>query len=104
MDNIGFWTNPEDVASWTFKIDRPGKFKVSAEIAAEASGKFEIMVGEQKLSGASPATKDFTKFKRSSLNGTLDLAAGSVTLTVKPVAAGWQPINLRSLTLTPAAK
>ena len=98
-DNIGFWTNPEDSANWTFKIDWPGKFKVSAEIAAEASGKFEILVGEQKLSGTSPATKDFTKFKRSNLNGTLDLAAGSVTLTVKPVAEGWQPMNLRSLTL-----
>jgi len=100
-DNIGFWTNPADTAAWTFQIDRPGKFKVAAEIAAEAPGKFEILVGEQKLSATSPATKDFTKFKRSNFNGALDLAAGSVTLTVKPVAEGWQPMNLRSLTLQP---
>jgi len=30
--------------------------------------------------------------------------AGSVTLTVKPVAANWQPMNLRSLRLVPADK
>jgi len=101
-DNIGYWTNPEDTASWTFKVDRPGKFKLTAEIAAEASGKFEVVVGEQKVQGTAPATTDYTKFKRTNLNGTLDLAAGSVTLTVKPVADGWQPMNLRSLQLAPS--
>jgi alpha-L-fucosidase len=103
-DNVGYWTNPEDTANWTFKVDRPGKFSVTAEIAAEASGNFEVMVGEQKLSGTAPATKDYTKFKRANLTGALDLAVGSVTLTVKPVAEGWQPMNLRSIRLVPADK
>jgi alpha-L-fucosidase len=101
-DNIGFWTNPADTASWTFKVDRPGKFKVATEIAALDAAKFEVIVAEQKLAGTSPGTKDYTKFKRASLNGTLDLAAGSVTLTVKPVAEKWEAMNLRSVTLQPA--
>jgi alpha-L-fucosidase len=101
-DNIGYWTNPADTAVWTFKIDRPGKFKVSAEIAAEASGKFDVLVGGQSLSGAAPATKDYTKFKRVNLTGIVQLPAGSVELTVKPVANGWQPMNLRSVNLQPA--
>ena len=101
-DNIGYWTNPADTTSWTFKVDRPGKFKVSAEIAAEAAGKFEVIVGEQKVPGTAPATQDYTKFKRTNLTGTLDIAAGSATLTVKPVAEGWQPMNLRSVQLAPA--
>ena len=101
-DNIGYWSNAADTANWTFKIDRPGKFKVTAEIAALEAGKFEVVVGDQKLSGTSPATKDYTKFKRMSLGDSLDLAAGSVTLTVKPIAEGWQPMNLRSVTLQPA--
>lgn len=101
-DNIGFWTNPADTAVWTFKIDRPGKFKLSADIAAEASGKFSVVVGEQIISGDSPATKDFKKFKRANLSGVLELpTTGSVTLSVKPIAEGWQPMNLRSLTLQP---
>ena len=100
-DNIGYWTNPADSAAWTFRIDRPGKFKVAAEIAAVGSGKFEVLVGGQKLSGTAPDTKDYTKFKRTNLSGTFDLAAGGMTLTVKPVAEGWQPMNLRTVTLTP---
>ena len=103
-DNIGFWTNPADSVSWSFKVDRPGKFKLSAEIAAEAAGKFEIIVGDQTVAGTAPATKDYTKFKRANLSGTVDLPAGMVTLTVRPVAAGWQPMNLRSVQLAPAAK
>ena len=103
-DNIGYWTNPADTAGWTFKVDRPGKFKVMAEIAAEASGKFEVVVGEQKVQGTAPATKDYTKFKRSNLTGTLDLAAGSASLTVKPIAEGWQPMNLKSLQIVPVEK
>ena len=100
-DNIGFWTNPEDTASWTFKVDRPGKFTVSADIAAEGSGKYVIIVGDQKLAGTSPATQDYVKFQRTDLDGSLDLAAGTVALTVQPVADSWQPMNLRSLTLQP---
>lgn len=99
-DNIGFWTNPADSVSWTFKVDRPGKFKVITDIAAEASGKFSVTLGEQKMQGTAPATKDFTKFKRGTVPGELTIAeAGTITLTVEPVAEGWQPMNLRSVTL-----
>jgi alpha-L-fucosidase len=98
-DNVGFWTNPDDTVSWTFKVDRPGKFSVTANIAAEASGKFEVLVGEQELPGAAPATQGYTDFKCTDLTGTLSLAVGSVTLTVKPVADGWQPMNLKFIQL-----
>jgi alpha-L-fucosidase len=101
-DDVGFWTDPADTAGWTFKVTQPGKFKVSADIAAEDSGDFELIVGGQKISGTSPVTHDYTKFQRINLTGTLDLPAGSATLTVKPVAAGWHPMNLRSVLLTPA--
>ena len=100
-DNIGYWMNPADTASWTFKVDRPGKFTVSDEIAAQGSGKYEIIVGDQKLPAAAPDTKDYVKFQRTDLAGSLDLAAGMVTLTVKPVADGWQPMNLKSVLLAP---
>jgi len=102
-DNIGFWTNPEDTASWSFKVVRPGKFQISAEIAAVGSGKFEVLVAGQKLQGTAPATKNYATFVKTEVAGALDLAAGTVTLTVKPVPAGWQPMNLRLVQLAPVA-
>jgi alpha-L-fucosidase len=99
-DNIGYWTNPEDSASWTFKVDRPGKFKVNTDIAAESSGEFEVVLGGQTLRSASPATMDYTMFKSETVPGEFIIGEpGNVTLTVKPVAEGWQPMNLRSIIL-----
>jgi len=103
-DCIGYWTDPADTVSWHFRVDRPGQFKVSAEIAAEAAGQFEVVVGDQTLAGTAPVTKAYTKFKRTSVPGVLVLAAGEVTLTVEPVAAGWQAMNLRSVALVPLPK
>jgi alpha-L-fucosidase len=102
-DSIGYWTNPDDFASWSFNVNRPGKFQVVAEIASLGQGKFEIVLGDQKVSGTAPNTGDYTKFRRANLTGTLEIAVpGKITVAVKPVKEGWEPINLKSLTLKPA--
>ena len=100
-DNIGYLTNPADWAEWKFEVTQPGKMQISAEIAAEESGKFTVSFGEQKLTGTAPKTGDFTKFKRVSL-GTLELATGDAVIQVRPVNDGWQPMNLKSVSLSPA--
>jgi alpha-L-fucosidase len=103
-DNIGYWTNPNDFANWTFNVDHPGSFQVAAEIASMGAGSFEIVLGEQSISGVAPNTGDYTKFRSINLAGTLEIVApGIYTIAVKPVKAGWQPINLKSLMLKPAA-
>ncbi|MEK7781883.1 MAG: alpha-L-fucosidase [Verrucomicrobiota bacterium] len=99
-DNIGHWTNPEDWVEWQFRATQPGKMEVSVELAAEQSGKFILELAGQKLEGTAPITGSYTKFQRLSL-GTLNLGTGDATLTVRPIAAGWQPLNLKSVTLTP---
>jgi len=100
--NIGFWINSSDWIDWQFKITKPGKFDVTAEIAATGSGSFEISVGDQKLQGTAPKTGDYTKYQKVKL-GTIEFpAAGKTSLAIKAVKEGWQPFNLRSLKFQPA--
>jgi alpha-L-fucosidase len=100
-DDVGYWTNSADTASWLIQVDHSGKFKVSAEIAAVASGKFEVVADGQTVSGVAPVTADYSIFKSVDLTGSLQLSTGRATITVKPVAEGWSPMNLRSLQLVP---
>ena len=99
-DNIGFWTNPKDWIEWEFKATRPDTMEVSAEIAAEQPSKFTIELAGEKITATSPATGGYTQFQRVSL-GTINLKAGEATLALRPVAEGWHPINVKSLTLKP---
>jgi alpha-L-fucosidase len=100
-DNIGFWLDPAEWVEWQFQVTQPGKFTLAAEIAAQGSGTFEVVVGQQKLRATAPKTGDYGKFQRVEL-GTLEIAAGKTALAVRPVKQGWQPMNLKSITLKPA--
>ncbi|HWI60174.1 MAG TPA: alpha-L-fucosidase, partial [Bacillota bacterium] len=100
-DCIGFWIDANDWVEWQFKVAKPGKFRVSAEIAAQGSGTFTLAVGERKLEAKAPNTGDYGKFQKVEL-GTLELSnPGQASLAVKAVAAGWQPFNLRTVKLSP---
>lgn len=123
-DNLGFWTNPADGVVWPAWITTPGTFTVTAQIAALGSGSFTVNAEDVKdseraasallnhtapppflpghsLVGQAPDTGDYTRFQTVTL-GTLTLSqAGPVWVYVYPVAQGWQPMNLKSLTLTP---
>ncbi len=100
--NIGFWTNARDWVSWQFQIDRPGHFDVTAEIATPATGsKFELMVGNEKLSVEASSTGGYDAFKTLKL-GTVQIDGGAQELSIRPVRDQWQPINLREIVLTPA--
>ena len=98
--NIGFWLKPQDWVEWPVKIGKSGKFKVSAEIASQGSGSFQIVSGNQKLVAKAPNTGDYAKFKKVDL-GVMELPAGKMGIAIKPVKEGWTPFNLRDLTLAP---
>ncbi|HLP76851.1 MAG TPA: alpha-L-fucosidase [Candidatus Paceibacterota bacterium] len=103
-DAVGYWTNPSETVSWTFLVDRPGTFKPTAEIASLGESKFELLVNDQKASGTSQNTGDYSKFRSAELNGNLTITtAGKVTLTIKPVTDGWAPMNVKAVTLKPAS-
>ena len=57
--NIGFWLQPRRLgADWTFQATRPGKFDVTAEVAALDKASVEVAVGNSKTVGTPqpPAT------------------------------------------------
>jgi alpha-L-fucosidase len=100
-DNLGFWVDAADWADWEVKVTKPGKFDVSAEIAAEGSGSFLVSANGQTVPGKAPNTGDYGKFRSVKL-GTLEISsAGKVSVAVKPNADGWHPMNLKSIRLKP---
>jgi hypothetical protein len=101
-DNIGYWLNAADWADWDAMIAKPGRYTVTAEIAALEPGTFGLSVAGQNLSGAAPVTSDYHTFKSVTL-GVVDIPAkGKRTLAIHPVAEGWHPMNVRSIRLEPA--
>ncbi len=102
QSNIGWWTNPRDSVAWSFKVEKGGRFKVTATVATPAqSSKFEITVGDRKLAAQIAGTGSYQTFKTVDL-GTIEIEQGPCELNIKPVRDGWQAINLRSVVLKPA--
>ena len=62
-ENIGYWTDPADWIEWPFQVTKPGKYTVTAEIAATGSGTFEVVFGDQKIRATAPNTGDYDKFQ-----------------------------------------
>ena len=102
LDNIGYWTTPEDWADWEFKISKPGEFRISALIAALASGDFEISVGGQTFRCSAPNTGSYTTFASVKL-GVVNIGTeGKAILAIRPIKEGWQPMNLKAIRLEPS--
>jgi hypothetical protein len=98
-DNLGFWTNANDWAEWEVDIARPGCFKVTAEIAALAGSRFQVVLADQTLEGSAPNTGDYGRFQQVEVGAVELTSAGKTRVAVRPIPEGWQPMNLRSLDL-----
>jgi alpha-L-fucosidase len=97
-DNIGYWFNPDEWVDWGFAVKQAGKFTVTAEVAAPSAASFDVSVAGQTLHCTAPVTASYTTFQSVSL-GTVEIPTGKFTLAVHPVKDGWQPINIKSITL-----
>jgi alpha-L-fucosidase len=102
-DNLGYWYQSDDWADWTFKVSHPGKFVITAEIAAPSPTTFQVSVAGQEFHSTAPVTADYSHYTSVQI-GTFEIpAAGDVALAVHPIKDGWQPMNLRSIKLQPMA-
>ena len=101
--SIGYWTNDRASISWQFKIDKPATFDVVAEIATPATGsRFEIALGDEKLTAEAPNTGSYQTFQTVTLGQLHISEKGDHELSVNPVQGRWSPINLRRIVLKPA--
>ncbi len=101
--NIGFWDNAQDWVSWDkVKITRPGRYRVSAQLAALQDGaEFTIDIAGQTLNGKAPNTGAWTKYQTVALGEVTINEPGTIAVTVRPNAAAWKAINLRFIELIP---
>jgi alpha-L-fucosidase len=104
IENIGFWTQPQDYAQWRVLVKKPGDFAVSAEYAAVSAslgGHFVLTANNQTLCGELQSTGNWDKFQTFPV-GTLHVERpGVLTLRVCPDEAKSNFINLREITLKP---
>ena len=102
IPHLGYWTDARAWVEWSFTIDRPGDYGISAEMAIdEAKSCFRIVLPGQQQTIEVFSTGGYDKYEQKSL-GTIRLSrAGDSTLQIRPDENCWQPINLRTLTLGP---
>ncbi len=105
--NIGYWTNLSDTASWRVNSSGSASFKASIEYSCEpgtAGSEVGIKVDgvASGITGKIEATTGWHDYQAMTLSGTVNLSPGKHTIqmfvTSKP---GFAVMNLRRVTLTP---
>ena len=102
---IGFWTRKQDVVSWEFVVDRPGKYTVRVTYATErgsGGAQWQVKVAESVLEGRCKETGSWSEFITEPIEGALQLAKGRNVLSVVPLSiTSVAVMNLREIVLTP---
>ena len=101
-DTLGFWVNAADTASWTFKVAVPGKYRVTVlQGCGKGSGGSRVALecGAGRVEFTVEETGHFQRFVAREV-GSLELASGEATLTVRPLAKkGAAVMDLRRVIL-----
>ena len=101
VTNICQWTNSKDSVSWNLCADRDGKYAVQVEAAAQSAGAVLQVQGIGKLAYSVPKTENYQSYATTKV-GEVTLTKGvKGTLTLRPVADGWTPVNVRKVELIP---
>ena len=98
--NIGFWLDERTSVQWQFKIDKPGTFKIAADVASVSPSVFDLTVAGKTTPCELAATGSYDKFDKVRL-GTVKIdKAGVHLLKIVPRRTKWAPINIRSIILS----
>jgi alpha-L-fucosidase len=98
------WRGNDSGVNWPIRLAAAGTFQVAANYATtkNSGGEFTIVAGEHKIDAKVQPAANAAAFEDVAL-GTLDLPAGSTTLSVRSTKiVGGTLMQLRTVTLTPA--
>ena len=97
QSNIGFWDKPDESASWKVNFKQPGKYKVTASVAAVSGDALAVIeVAGCTVELKPSATGSWEKFSEAEA-GTIEVPqAGVQTVKVRSRdPQSWKAINLR---------
>ncbi len=102
---VAGWESAKDSVVWRVRIDQPGRYSVTPEVACPApdgGSDYTVTVGDQHVNGTVPNTKDWDDYRMTPLGNVEIAQAGEFTVTVKATKKPHKFVmNLRSLTLKP---
>lgn len=94
------WKIPDYRVEYQVRTGKPAKWKVVAEVAAIKPAQLALKVGAASQTIEIPATGDGLTWKTVPL-GEIELPADEAVIELKPDPEHWNPIQLRTVTLTP---
>ena len=93
------WSNYRARLEWMVAVNKPGTFKVLAEIASTEENSCVIEIGEQSLEAKLAPTGDAGKYIKTEI-GTIQIKnAGNHVLEFAPKKDQWKDLSLRSIHL-----
>lgn len=103
---LGFWTNEDDFAEWTFDVTKPGRYKVSVVHGCSSGNEgseVAVKLGGQELKFTTQDTGGFQNWKEIPV-GEVEIAkAGQTRLVIDPVnKLKAAVLDVQKVVLTPA--
>ena len=95
-----------DAGPWQIKVDRPGTYRVFANIATiHDHPAYLVEIADQKITGSASQTSGWDNFQENQL-GTVEINnKGVLTVAVRAKdKPSWKAINLNALRLEPVSK
>lgn len=104
VDNIGYWDNPSDWASWSIEGVKPGLFNVVVNVAAaNGDSVFDLHIRGQHLHATAHATGSWSQYEDVILPDVEVKEGGRLEVALRAaIADRWKAINVRKITFTPA--
>jgi alpha-L-fucosidase len=98
-DAIGYWTHTEVGIEWSFVIDQPGIFEVTAETASIKDSVVRVSLAGKTKEVPVASSGDYGVYQPLKVGRFTLSKTGTYTILFKPQRKAWNPINLRPVTL-----